>query len=412
MCFLKTDTEAMLEFWVNNLSTLQKIRQLLFLMEAESADVRRLVSLELSGLVSDIEALLADDQWVFPPEQLFWLQEVVANQKRNQKRQGWLGWLEHSDPYRQLETGFSLLAQFQTDLTASVPLPLLLDELCDQYLAIEPNPNVFSLNRFLFKDGLLQGAQKNYYHPKHSHLPSVIQDGQGLPLSLAVIFMLVGYRIDLEIVGFNLPGHFLSRALENEELFIFDCFNQGKVLKRHELFSLAVASQIQFDELLNTPLSPAEIIMRALSNLIHAYRHSGQQQQRAFMQDLLADLYKRVSKPQSQEEHRILQEPKLCCGQLVKHRKYGYRGVVVDFDLNCQASDSWYRNNLSHPDKNQPWYHVLVDSSEATTYAAESSLEADPRGKEISHPLLAVYFDRFEKGKYLRNQVPWSIDRS
>lgn len=94
-------------------------------------------------------------------------------------------------------------------------------------------------------------------------------------------------------------------------------------------------------------------------------------------------------------------------GQLVCHRKYGYRGVVVEFDASCSAPDEWYFSNQTQPPRNQPWYHVLVHGSAHTTYAAESSLKADEGCEEILHPLLDAYFDGFLGGRYLRNARPW-----
>lgn len=94
-------------------------------------------------------------------------------------------------------------------------------------------------------------------------------------------------------------------------------------------------------------------------------------------------------------------------GQLVRHRRYGYRGVVVDVDPCCQASDQWYQANQTQPERNQPWYHVLVDGSEATTYPAQSSLAADTSKQPIDHPLIEVFFTSFVDGHYLRNDRPW-----
>lgn len=96
-------------------------------------------------------------------------------------------------------------------------------------------------------------------------------------------------------------------------------------------------------------------------------------------------------------------------GQLVRHRRYGYRGVVVAVDLECTADEDWYRSNQSQPDRDQPWYHVLVHGSSQTTYAAESSLLPDPIGGEIEHPLLAVFFGEFESGYYPRNDRAWPL---
>ncbi len=94
-------------------------------------------------------------------------------------------------------------------------------------------------------------------------------------------------------------------------------------------------------------------------------------------------------------------------GQLVKHCRYGYRGVIVGFDLSCQADEKWYRSNRTQPARNQPWYHVLVDGSTQVTYAAESSLQPDTSLEPIRHPMLNMFFHDFEGGRYRRNDHPW-----
>ena len=94
-------------------------------------------------------------------------------------------------------------------------------------------------------------------------------------------------------------------------------------------------------------------------------------------------------------------------GELVRHRHYGYRGVVVDLDPACTAPDSWYRSNKTQPRKDQPWYHVLVDQSPHTTYAAEENLEPDFSSEQITHPLLPAFFSAFKDGSYVRNDRPW-----
>jgi heat shock protein HspQ len=94
-------------------------------------------------------------------------------------------------------------------------------------------------------------------------------------------------------------------------------------------------------------------------------------------------------------------------GQLVRHKRYGYRGVVVAVDQTCQASEAWYQSNKTQPDRNQPWYHVLVDLSESTTYPAQSSLQPDESREPITHPLTQYFFSSFVDGRYIRNSRPW-----
>ena len=94
-------------------------------------------------------------------------------------------------------------------------------------------------------------------------------------------------------------------------------------------------------------------------------------------------------------------------GTLVRHRRYGYRGVVVDFDMSCHADDEGYHANPAHPDRDQPWYHVLVHGSTINTYAAQENLLADATGGRVDHPLIQHFFDGIEDVGYHRNGEPW-----
>jgi heat shock protein HspQ len=108
-------------------------------------------------------------------------------------------------------------------------------------------------------------------------------------------------------------------------------------------------------------------------------------------------------------ERELLYAP----GQLVRHRRYGYRGVVADFDMTCMAEETWYYANRTRPPRNQPWYHVLVDGSPTMTYAAQTSLEEDDRDDPVHHPMIEVLFTAFENGRYERSDVRlrgWQVD--
>jgi heat shock protein HspQ len=94
-------------------------------------------------------------------------------------------------------------------------------------------------------------------------------------------------------------------------------------------------------------------------------------------------------------------------GQLIVHRRYGYRGVIVDFTEACTADDEWYSSNKTQPERNQPWYHVLVHGSIHVTYAAHSSLKMDDSGSAVVHPWIKVFFTEFEDDHYKRNDRPF-----
>jgi heat shock protein HspQ len=97
-----------------------------------------------------------------------------------------------------------------------------------------------------------------------------------------------------------------------------------------------------------------------------------------------------------------LPRAKFSVGQLVHHRLYGYRGVVIDADPEFQLTEEWYEQTaVSRPPRDKPWYHVLVNDSDEMTYVAERNLEPDVTGKPISHPLTFEFFETFEDGHYI-----------
>jgi heat shock protein HspQ len=89
-------------------------------------------------------------------------------------------------------------------------------------------------------------------------------------------------------------------------------------------------------------------------------------------------------------------------GELVHHRLFDYRGVIVDVDPDFQATEEWYEAVAkSRPPKDRPWYHVLVDGSTQSTYVAERNLEPAVLKEPIDHPMVGHFFSRFEDGRYL-----------
>ena len=97
---------------------------------------------------------------------------------------------------------------------------------------------------------------------------------------------------------------------------------------------------------------------------------------------------------------------KFAVGQLVKHRRYGYRGVIVAVDNECKADQQWYWTNQTQPSREQPWYHVLVDGSSITTYPAQENLLPDTSSRPVNHPLVDQFFSAFEDGRYIQLDEP------
>lgn len=98
----------------------------------------------------------------------------------------------------------------------------------------KPQAALKELNQFLFKERGFHGSQSEYYSRSNSYLNEVIDDREGLPITLSVLYMEVARRLDLTVVGVPLPGHFVVRhEPKGEKPQIVDVF-EGKLISREE----------------------------------------------------------------------------------------------------------------------------------------------------------------------------------
>ncbi len=96
---------------------------------------------------------------------------------------------------------------------------------------------------------------------------------------------------------------------------------------------------------------------------------------------------------------------KFLIGQIIWHTRFDYRGVIIDVDPVYTGTALWYEHvALSRPPKDRPWYHVLVDNDESSTYVAEQHLSLDASAAAIQHPAIAHYFSGMKGGRYLPRQ--------
>ncbi|HDN26799.1 MAG TPA: heat shock protein HspQ [Thioploca sp.] len=89
-------------------------------------------------------------------------------------------------------------------------------------------------------------------------------------------------------------------------------------------------------------------------------------------------------------------------GQLVNHKLFHYRGVIIDVDPQFMLSEQWYEMVAkSRPPKDQPWYRVLRHNVPHQTYVAQRHLEPDLSEEPINHPEINLYFADLSDGKYI-----------
>jgi heat shock protein HspQ len=98
------------------------------------------------------------------------------------------------------------------------------------------------------------------------------------------------------------------------------------------------------------------------------------------------------------------QTAKYAIGQVVKHRIYPFRGVIFDVDPTFSNTEEWYTSIPEdvRPSKDQPFYHLLAENSEAEyiAYVSEQNLVLDTSRDPVRHPQVEEIFRRECDGAY------------
>lgn len=392
-----------------------EIESLIRLVDDPSPMVRHAIGKRFLELAPDVEDAI-DELPERPPRPLLeGVESFLMPWRRRRFREEWYAWMterlaDESDTER-LESGLACISQFLSGLSRPRPIDERLDLLADAFAREHRGGDAMRLARYLFRELGFGPPSGDYHSPRHSDLAYVIEERKGLPISLCCVFILVGRRLGLEIEGCNFPRHFLARVRLNDEIWLIDSFQEGRTIREREIIAEEPRAERAIRAFLRAEVPAGVVLARMLRNLQRAFEMREEVESARIVEKLRGNLERfsenlRNARPLEDAVLRD-EQPRFAVGQLVRHRRYGYRGVVVDYDLSCRADDAWYRANRTQPDKDQVWYQVLVHRSTDVTYAAQTSLEPDTDTTPVEHPLVEQFFDVQDDGRYVRNQEPF-----
>ncbi len=154
-------------------------------------------------------------------------------------------------------------------------LDLLAERVHDR-LSDETAPLVLlqELSRVLFQEEGFRGNTEEYYDPRNSFLNDVLDRRVGIPITLSVVYLEVGWRLGLPLEGVNFPGHFLVRYQGEALRILVDPFQGGEL--RFEGDAQALLDRVYGGSVNLVPeyLRPAarkDILVRILANLKGIY---------------------------------------------------------------------------------------------------------------------------------------------
>ncbi|MGE4000175.1 MAG: transglutaminase family protein [Planctomycetaceae bacterium] len=127
-----------------------------------------------------------------------------------------------------------------------------------------------ALHKYLFDELGYHGSRTNYDDVSNSYLNEVIDDREGLPITLSVLYMEIARRIDLSVDGIGLPGHFVVRVqLEDDKQQLVDVFDRGRLMSLDDAKAKvqSITGGPWNDDYL-TPNTKRQIVIRMLRNLL------------------------------------------------------------------------------------------------------------------------------------------------
>ena len=145
------------------------------------------------------------------------------------------------------------------------------------------------LTTFMAEDLGFRGNAEEYYDPKNSLLNDVIETRLGIPISLAVLYTIIGRRANMQIDGINMPGHFIVRY----ERILFDPFHGGRILSRPDCEAILARQRLKSHSRYFAPASARQVFMRMLANLLFIFERADEKRKH----DLVMSWLKALDRP-------------------------------------------------------------------------------------------------------------------
>ncbi len=128
------------------------------------------------------------------------------------------------------------------------------------------------LSRLFSERWGFHGNRDSYHDPRNSFLNDVLDRRTGIPITLSLVYVEIGRRAGLELVGVGMPAHFLVGCAGCGDLYV-DAFSGGALLTRDDCAALLreLRSDVVFRPEFLDPVGPRVILTRMLNNLLEIY---------------------------------------------------------------------------------------------------------------------------------------------
>jgi regulator of sirC expression with transglutaminase-like and TPR domain len=123
-----------------------------------------------------------------------------------------------------------------------------------------------------------RGNGDAYYDPRNSFLNDVLDRRLGIPLTLGIVLLEVGWRLGLPLEGLNFPHHFLVRFHGEALDLLIDPFEGGRIRfqdQAQEFLDRVYGGRVRVQDAFLKEASRRDILARMLVNLRSIYVNAG-----------------------------------------------------------------------------------------------------------------------------------------
>lgn len=173
----------------------------------------------------------------------------------------------------------------------------------DVWLALNHQMTSFEIvkemNFVILEKNKFQGDTQDYYHISNSSLSQVLRKKSGNHILLSCIYLIISQKLNIPIVGVNLPQQFVIGYAKNEEwkmseklfpdeylsssvggdiLFYFNPYNKGIIFMAESVKDFLSQLKIPHNDNYFKSCSHFSIILRILRNMVNSYLKKGMEQ--------------------------------------------------------------------------------------------------------------------------------------
>lgn len=290
----------------------KELNAMVLLLDDTDEEVVRLVEERILSLGEEVVPML-EDQWSrdFSIIHQSRLEDLIRKIQQDSVKDELRDWIQSEE--QDLFDGIIILSRFhypninKQDISNRID-KIKLDAWLEMHYELTALEKVRILNHIFYEVNSFKGNTEDYHSPSNSYIHTVLDQKQGNPISLAILYSIVAQRLGIPIFGVNLPQHFILAYLFDDKLdettmpdrnkllkdgalskvmFYINPFNKGLVFTRQNIDEFVRQLKIDSMPEFYLPCNNVEILKRVIRNLVSSYSKQGNPQKVLDLADLM-----------------------------------------------------------------------------------------------------------------------------